>query len=76
MTNPLVRLKAVLAPPSPLLVGEVTAHNGDGTSTLGLPDGGVMRARGQTVQVGHKAFVRSGAIEGEAPNLPTFNAEV
>lgn len=74
--NLLARLKSQLVPSVPLLVGEVVSLNGDGTSTVQLPDGGVMLARGQTVQVGDMAFVRGGAIEGAAPNLPAYTAEV
>lgn len=65
-----------LFPQPPLLVGEVLTHNADGTSTLELPDGAQTRARGQAVAVGSKAFLRGGVVEGEAPNLPAYNAEV
>jgi hypothetical protein len=54
-----------------MMVGTVTAHNTDGTSTLTLTGGGTLRARGQTVHIGSNAFTRAGAVEGPAPSLPT-----
>lgn len=65
-----------LLPTDPLLVGEVLAHNADGTSTLEAPDGAVYRARGQSVAVGNNAFVRGGVVQGPAPDLPAYEAEV
>ena len=57
-----------LLPARPLLVGTVTATDGD-VSTVELPGGGVLRARGSE-PLGAKVFVRDGVIEGEAPALP------
>ncbi len=65
-----------LLPRDILLVGEVTAHNLDGTSTVELPDGSLIRARGQSVSVGNKAFVEAGQIQGEAPDLPAYDVEI
>jgi len=65
-----------LIPHDILLVGEVTAHNADGTSTVELPDGSLIRARGQTVAVGDKAFVEAGQIQGDAPDLPAYDVEI
>ncbi len=65
-----------LIPHDPLQVGEVTSHNSDGTSTLQLPGGGLLRARGQGVAVGLKAFVRAGEVKGEAPDLQDVTVEV
>lgn len=65
-----------LLPKDPLLIGTVTDHNDDGTSTLLLIDGRPIRVRGQDVAVGLKAFIRAGRVEGEAPNLPLFNVTV
>lgn len=69
-------LKRLLAPQPILRVGTVTAHNADGTSTIQLLDGSVIRARGTSVTVNHNAFVRAGLIEGEAPDLPVGYIEV
>jgi hypothetical protein len=75
MTNPWSKFQSLIEG-SPVLIGDVTAHNGDGTSTLTMPGGGALRAMGQGVAVGSKAFVRDNQIAGGAPNLPTFNLEV
>ena len=56
-----------LLPARPLLVGTVTATDGD-VSTVELPGGGVLRARGSEPP-GAKVFVRDGVIEGAAPSL-------
>lgn len=65
-----------MLPGSSLLVGTVTRHNQDGTSLITLPGGAKITARGTTVAVGAKAFVRAGLVEGEAPNLTDVEAEV
>lgn len=67
-----------LAGADPLLVGEVLAHRDDGsdTSLIELPGGGRLVASGQTVPVGQMAFVRGGAIQGQAPGLPALEIEV
>ena len=56
-----------LLPARPLLVGTVTATDGD-VSTVVLPAGGVLRPRGSD-PLGAKVFVRDGVIEGAAPSL-------
>ncbi|RAH37403.1 hypothetical protein [Halomonas sp. SL1] len=76
MARNLYRQFLDLIPRDPLLVGEVTSHNTDGTSTLQLPGGGTLRARGQGVAVGLKAFVQTGEIRGEAPDLTDVTVEV
>lgn len=65
-----------LLPRQPLLVGTVTAHNADGTSTIELPAGGTLRVQGQSVEVNNKAFVQGGRIQGEAPDLPAYDVPV
>jgi hypothetical protein len=70
-----LRLRELTAGP-PLLVGEVVTINGDGTSTITLPTGGEIRARGTSVSVGNNAFVRNGVIEGAAPSLSTVTIEI
>ncbi|SDO30105.1 hypothetical protein SAMN04487957_105100 [Halomonas shengliensis] len=76
MARNLYRQFLDLIPRDPLLVGEVTSHNSDGTSTLSLPGGGTLRARGQGVAVGLKAFVQAGEVKGEAPDLTDVTVEV
>lgn len=56
-----------LLPARPLQVGTVTATDGD-VSTIELPGGGVLRARGSE-PLGANVFVRDGVIEGVAPSL-------
>lgn len=63
-----------LLPQRPLVVGEVLAVS-VGTALIELPGGIHIHARGMAT-VGQRVFVRDGAIEGPAPNLPYASAEV
>jgi hypothetical protein len=72
----LAKLLEAVIPKSPRYVGTVTTHNGDGTSNVELPAGGVLRVRGQAVAVGEKAFVQDGKIDGAAPDLPVVDIEI
>lgn len=66
-----------LLPNDPLLVGTVQAHHADGTSTVVLPDGTTtLRVRGQGVAIGAQAFIKGGAIQGQAPSLPVVTIEI
>jgi hypothetical protein len=65
-----------LLPKDPLLIGTVTAHNADGTSTIELPDGSLINARGQSVAVDSQAFVQFGQIQGDAPGLSVEVIEI
>lgn len=65
-----------LLPSDPLLVGEVLSHNADGTSSVELPGAITIRVQGQTVAVGLQAFVQTGRIVGEAPNLTGYTIAV
>jgi len=56
-----------LIPSAPLLVGTVTAIDGQ-IRIVTLPDGATIRARGEGA-VNAKVFVRDGKIEGPAPSL-------
>jgi F0F1-type ATP synthase epsilon subunit len=60
----------------PIQVGTVISLNGDGTSTVQLIGGGLLRVQGQGVAVDAKAFIQSGKIQGEAPDLPAYDIEV
>lgn len=73
--NPWTRFRELTAGP-PLLVGEVTAHNADGTSTIETPNGASVRVQGQGVAVNSNAYYRDGRIEGEAPSLPIVEVTV
>lgn len=65
-----------LLPQDPLLIGDVDTHNSDGTSTVTLLDGAIVRVRGQSVAIGSRAFIQGGEIRGEAPALPVSTITV
>jgi len=73
--NLFARFKRLL-PSDPLLAGEVISHNSGGTSTIELPSGGQVRARGQGVAVGSNAYISGGRVQGEAPSLTTYEVDV
>jgi len=73
--NPYQKFLSLLVK-DPLLVGTIVSHNADGSSSVQLPGGPVILARGQTVAVNSKAFVRSGWVEGAAPDLPYSEIQV
>jgi hypothetical protein len=66
-TNQWALFKTLL-PGDPLLLGTVLGNSADGTVTVGLVDGTAIRARG-TDAIGTPVWVRSGRVEGTAPNL-------
>lgn len=59
-----------ILPADPLLVGTLTSTDGT-TSVITLIDGGVIRVRG-TGTVNNKYYIRSGQIQGAAPNLTQY----
>lgn len=67
-----------LIPQRPRLLGTVTAHNADGTSSLTTADGNSLRAWGQLegLTPPYNAFVRDGKLEAPAPNLPLLQLTV
>lgn len=67
---------ASLTPEAPLLIAQIVSHNADGTSSAQLPDDSIIRAQGQSIAIGQKAFIRDGRIEGQAPELQIFNVAV
>lgn len=68
---------SALLPKSPLLIGTVQSIDVDlGTSFVELPGGGLLTVRGTNVEVGKKAFVRAGLIEGQAPDLEVVEIEI
>lgn len=74
-TNLWARFKRLI-PGDPLIVVSVVSVNSDGTSTVTTPGGGVMRVIGKEVEAGKKAYIKGGAIIGEAPNLQHYEIEV
>lgn len=65
-----------LMPSRKWLIGNVTAHNADGTSTFYSLDGQLIRPIGQDVEVGGMAFVEDGRIIGAAPELESVEQSV
>jgi len=57
------------------LLGAVAVIHADGTRTVDLAGGGRQRVRGDGA-VGAAVWVRSGQIEGQAPDLPIYEVEV
>lgn len=64
--------------PRPRILGTVTAHNADGTSSLTTADGNSLRAWGRVegLTPPYNAFVRDGKVEAAAPNLPVLQLDV
>jgi hypothetical protein len=63
-----------LLPKRPLQVGTVVSV-ANGVCTVELPGGATEAARGNA-QPGQRVWLRDGAIEGVAPDLPLVSAEV
>lgn len=62
---------------APRVLATVTAHNGDGTSSLATYEGGVMRAQGQVGEAPpYNVWVQDGRIVGLAPSLPLVTGVV
>ncbi len=64
-----------LLPDAPLLVGTVVTRHGDGTVTVELLGGGLLRVIGEGAQ-GDRLFVRGTEVIGPAPTLPTVEIEI
>jgi len=65
-----------LLPKRALTIATVTAHNGDGTSTVQYPGGAEVRVRGQSVAIGDNAFILDGEIRGTAPAVTPIVLDV
>ena len=63
-----------LIPDPALQVGTVQSVD-NSIATLEMPGGALLKARGEA-DVGQRVFVRGGAIEGPAPNLPLEIIEI
>ena len=64
-----------LLPDSPLLVGTVVTSHDDGTVTVQLLGGGLVRVTGAG-EPGDRLFVRGSEVVGPAPTLPTVDIEI
>jgi hypothetical protein len=73
MSNPYKRLLALI-PGQPIDTGEVVAVHDDGV-TVELLTGAHVHARG-VAAVGDHVYLRGGAIDGPAPNLPGVDIEI
>ena len=63
-----------LIPTEPLLVGTVQVSSGD-SHQVSLMGGGTSLVRGKA-SPGQKVFIKGGAIQGIAPNLPEELIEI
>lgn len=62
--------------PDPVLFsGEVTLTHADGTVTVELPGGGLLKARGGS-DIGDQVFVLGGVVQGPAPDLTPMVIDV
>ena len=67
---------AELVQGSPTLIGTVLSHTPDGYSMVEMPGGGVVKAKGISVDVGKKVFVQSNEVKSEAPDLQNYEVTV
>lgn len=65
-----------ITPEAPLLIGTVLSHTADGYSMIEMPGGGLVRAKGTLVAVNKKAFIQSGEVKSEAPDLSFFEVTI
>lgn len=66
-----------LLPADPLQAGTVSVVHTDGTATVSLTGGGTLRViNGVDAPQGARVFVKSGAVQGSAPDLPTATIDV
>lgn len=63
---------------APRLLATVTAHNGDGTSSVTTFEGAQTRVVGQleTQAIPYNVWIADGRIESAAPNLPLVTGSV
>ncbi|MEF9388663.1 hypothetical protein V4890_24025 [Ralstonia solanacearum species complex bacterium KE056] len=64
-----------LLPETPLLVGTVVTRHDDGTVTVQLLGGGLVRATGAG-EPDQRLFVRGTDVVGPAPALPSVDIEI
>lgn len=68
MTANVYRQLLELLPQDPLLTGEVLSMHSDGTVSVEMPGGGVIRVRGVFAS-GDRVFIQAGQAQGLAPDL-------
>ena len=74
-TNIWQQFKALI-PEGVRVVATITANNGNGTSQAELRDGSVITVKGESVNVGEKAFIQDGEIKRTAPDLAQYEVEL
>ncbi|WBA82898.1 hypothetical protein [Endozoicomonas sp. GU-1] len=74
-TNIWQQFKALI-PEGVRVVATIAANNGNGTSQAELRDGSVITVKGETVNVGEKAFILDGEIKGTASSMAQYEVEV
>ena len=74
-TNIWQQFKALI-PEGMRVIATITANNGNGTSQAELRDGSVITVKGESVNVGLKAFVQDRERRGIAPYLAHYEVEV
>ncbi len=74
-TNPWKQFSGLLPQPA-RIIGTVTGHNSNGTSTLVLHNGASFTAKGQEVPIHSKALIEDGTIVRLLPELPVFTANI
>ena len=75
ITNIWQQFKALI-PEGIRVVVTIIANNGNGTSQATLRNGSVITVKGESVSAGTSVFIDKGQIIGQAPNLPSYEAEV
>lgn len=58
----------------PRQVGSITVVHDDGTVTVQLPGGGLIRVRGSG-SVDARVYIKDGQVQGPAPDLPFVTVE-
>ena len=62
-------------PKQATVIGTLVTEHADGTVSIELLGGGVLRVIG-TAAVGTRIFARDGRMTGEAPDLPSVEIEI
>jgi hypothetical protein len=73
--NVFSRFKALIGSASNELVN-ITANNGDGTSTGTTLAGSTVVVKGEGVSTGNRALVRDGEVVRQMPNLTVVEVDV
>ena len=75
MSNILQRFKALIPGAHNELVN-ITANNGDGTSSATTLGGAAITVKGESVAAGNRALVRNGEVVRQMPSLTAVEVEV